>query len=282
MGSLLDSETILIPQRTDLKSCPPQLAQEIVDEIIDLFSACSDRAAIVPLVTVARAWRPRSQRNLFHTYNLCISKQTLDKALEDRHACSLDVLFSYVRVLQLRRPRTNGEFKTGVWLLHLFTNITELELRGWSFRRLTVNRVACTLGHFRWTVRKLRIVEVKSGAKMLMHFVSLFPLANDTEVRLDISTGADPNPVPVEDRPVARKLQGIFLVDCFFTRHLDFLDFINAGSPSFHTLTIVYCTISERISRLVSNCGRSLKTFQYSSADALSNLFFGHCDLGPN
>ena len=42
MGSLLDSETILIPQRTDLKSCPPQLAQEIVDEIIDLFSACGE------------------------------------------------------------------------------------------------------------------------------------------------------------------------------------------------------------------------------------------------
>ena len=245
-------------------------------------STCSLPVAIVPLVTVARAWRPCSQRNLFHTYNLCISKQTLDKALEDRHACSLDVLFSYVRVLQLRQPRTNGELKTGVWLLHLFTNITELELRGWLFRRLTVNRVACTLGHFRWAVRKLRIVEVKSGAKMLMHFVSLFPLANDTEVRLDISTGADPNPVPVEDRPVARKFQGIFLVDCFFTRHLDFLDFINAGSPAFHTLTIAYCTISERISRLVSNCGSSLKTFQYSSADALSNLFFGHCDLGPN
>ena len=280
MSPLLNSETTLILQDLKSKSYPPQLAQEIVDEIIDVFSACGDRAMIVPLTTVARAWRPRSQRHLFHNITLWISKQTSDKALRNIRTCSLDVVFSYVRVLRVRQPNSVGQLRASAWLLRLFTGVTELELRGWNFLPLTVNRVVRSLGHFGPTVRRLRIVEVTSGAKMLMHLVSLFPLADDIEVRLDpLSSDVNLGSAPSEDRPVARKFQGTFLMDRILGRHLEFLDFINTCPPSFHTLTIDYCGNYEQISSLINDCGDSLKTFQYSSADALGKRFPIYYDL---
>lgn len=170
MRSLLESEMIS-------KSHPPQRSQEITDEIIDTFFAHSDRATIIPL-TVARA----------SNFN-----ETLNKALEDEKTCSLDVLFSHVRVLRLRQPSTNGELKVNhVWLLWLFTKVTELELRDWSFGETTVNQLARTLGHFGRTIRRLRLANVNSPAKILMHLGSLFHIANDIEVRMRyITLGMD-------------------------------------------------------------------------------------------
>jgi hypothetical protein len=153
----LYSETVSALQHLELKPCPLQLAQEIIDEIIDTFSACNDRAAIMPLTTVAMAWKPCSQRNLFHTHELWISKETLNNAREDRQTCSLDDLFSYVRVLRLHQPNTKKGLKASVWLLRLFSNVTELELQSWSFRQLPVDQVVRTLGHFGSTVQRLNL-----------------------------------------------------------------------------------------------------------------------------
>jgi len=263
MGSLLDSET---------KSYPPQLAQEIIDEIIDTFSACNSKAAIVPLTTVARAWRSRSQRQLFHTHTLVISDKTQEKALEDTRTCSLDVVFSYVRVLSLRGPSTGMGLGASVWLLHLFNNVVVLELRNFSFQAITVDQAAHTFSHFGRTVRRLHLAGVRLDTKMLMHLVAWFPIADDIEVRVGLSKAA--GLIPAED-PVIRKLQGRFLLDGFLGLHGDFLDFISAGSPSFDTLTVAYCRgCEEQIARLIRACGNSLKTFQYSSG-RIGKFIFG-------
>jgi hypothetical protein len=113
-----------------------------------------------------------------------------------------------------------------------------------------------------------------------MHIVSLFPIADDIRVRMRRTSYDNPEPpVPVEDRPMAKKFQGRLLIQDVSGRH-DFPDFINAGSSSFHTLTIVYCGYYEQISRLISTCGSSLKTFRYSSAYTAGNSSFDRCDLG--
>jgi len=259
------------PLDSDTKSCPPQLAQEIIDEIIDTFSACNHRAAIVPLTTVARGWRPRSQRQLFHTHTLMISDETLQKALEDTRTCSPAIVFSYVRVLLLHRPDTGIGLGDGAWLLRLFTNVVQLKLRNLSFRGVTLDQATRTFGHFGRTVRRLHLAEVRLKAKMLMHLVAWFPIADDIEVHAGLPR--DVGLIPVEE-PVIRKFQGRLLLDCLRGFHGDFLDFISAGSPSFDTLTVAYCRECEdQIARLIRACGDSLKTFQYSTGRSGKFIF---------
>jgi hypothetical protein len=155
MTSPLNPEILSVLQDLQLRPDPPRLAQEIVDEMIDAVSAEGDKPTLKSLATVARAWRLRSQRNLFQTYNLRISRVILTKAQAERQTSSLDDLFSHVRVLQLHQPRKVAVLMDSIWLLRLFTNVAKLELPYWNFRKVTVSRLAQLLGHFGSTVEEL-------------------------------------------------------------------------------------------------------------------------------
>jgi hypothetical protein len=88
MTSPLNPEILSVLQDLQLRPDPPRLAQEIVDEVIDAISASGDKPTLKSLATVARAWRPRSQRNLFQTYNLRISRVILTKSQAERRTSS--------------------------------------------------------------------------------------------------------------------------------------------------------------------------------------------------
>lgn len=124
MSSPLESEMSLIFQDLALRSSPPQLAQEIIDEVVDGFSACSDRAAIIPLATVARARRPRSQMNLFRTHNLWISTKTALKK-KKKKAGLLAGRLVFLRSAVTASSSQNKQETQGQ-LSRPLTNVTEL------------------------------------------------------------------------------------------------------------------------------------------------------------
>jgi hypothetical protein len=159
-----------------------------------------------------------------------------------------------------------------IWLLRLFTNVAKLELPYWNFRNVTVSRLAQLLGHFGSTVRGLKLAGIRLGQATLMHLVWLLPLVDGITIRALYLAFDGSGPPPIEDRPPeARRVEGKLVIQEFEEQHMDFLDFISDGSPSFHAITIVRCAPCEQSLRLINACGSTLMEFQYST-NALSGI----------
>ena len=247
----------------------PQLPQELLDLIIDAFYTSNGTTPLKSLSLVSRAWRPRSQSNLFLKFILdChlmkkILPATCNDTLETMESVSptkIPTVFSYVRKLRVTVPDAISPENDGDYLkaLQLFNNVTSLRILYWNFQEFDADHLTDFLGHFGATVRTLKLRDCQHDSEVLIFLASLFPNLNDFEI--------DPHPcnavtylIRNTDRPSKDvRFQGNLTFRSLTVQHEGFLSFVNKHSLDVRSISTELCVNKGEMQRLFECQGSKL------------------------
>lgn len=248
----------------------PSLPQELLELIIDAVNASGGTTPLKTLSEVSRAWRPRSQNNIFKKLRLdCITMRRIheetDGAAESTGNTASTwqhpVVFSYVRKLriaarQLTSPENDGGY---LEILRFFTNVTSLQILDWDFREFKAHHIAHFLGHFGATTRALKLQECYVDSGVLIFLTSSFPFVDDLEVDPRYPCSAAAYRVQRSDRPSGRVgFRGNLTLRFLSAQHEDFLAFVNENSSDVRSISAELCVNKGELQRLFECRGGNL------------------------
>ena len=248
----------------------PSLPQELIELIIDDVYKSYGTAPVKCLSIVSRAWRPRSQNNIFKKFILdCatmrrIRSETTPEATEDTSQQPPSIVFSYVRKLhivarQVASPaETDGEY---LEVLQLFTNVTSLRILDWDFREFETQHITRFLSHFGATVHTLKIHECYVDSEVLIVLMSLFPSVDNLEIDPRYPCSFVTYRIKKSDRPSGSvAFRGNLTFRFLSTQHEDFLAFVNENASGVRSISAELCVNKGELQRLFDCRGGELSS----------------------
>lgn len=176
----------------------PPLPQELIHHVIE--QGCDDRTALAEWSLVCRAWRPTSQRLLFYSLLVDMSRRTLDELLVSFSAAGDQALLALcVRHLTLRSAGKNETVGTVTLddlpkVLLCFPNLSTLTLEA---LRLTLAEDCCTPTDRELARLSLKDVTVQRAThEQLIEWASVLckPAALHLS-NISFTEGAEPDPL---------------------------------------------------------------------------------------
>ena len=247
----------------------PSLPQELLELIIDEVCTSHGTAPLKTLSRVSKAWRPRSQNNIFKTFTLdCatmrrIHSETTAEATEDTSQQRSPIAFSYVRKLhivarQITSPETDGEY---LEVLRLFTNVISLRILDWDFREFETQHITRFLSHFGATVQNLTLRECYVDSEVLIFLTSSFPCVENLEVDPRYPCSSITYKVQKSDRPSGSvRFRGNLTFRFLGAQHEDFLAFVNENSSDVRSISAELCANKGELQRLFDRRGGDLSS----------------------
>ena len=247
----------------------PSLPQELLELIIDAIHTSDGTAPLKTLSRVSRAWRPRSQNNIFKKLRLnCATMRQIrdetDGTIEttgNTASRQPPTVFSYVRKLhiaarQLISPENDGGH---LKVLRFFTNVTSLRILDWDFREFETHHITHFLGHFGATARTLKLQECYVDSEVLIFLTSLFPSIDNLEVDPRYPCSSITYRVQKSDRPAGNVgFRGNLTLRFLSAQHEDFLAFVNENSSDVHSISAELCVNKGELQRLFECRGGNL------------------------
>ena len=270
--SLFKKLTIPIPVLDSVMAVVPQLPQELLDLIIDAFHTSNGTAPLKSLSLVSRAWRPRSQSNLFRKLILdCYLMKQIRSVTSEANDTQeiteavsqtlIPTVFSYVRklhviVLHVISPQDDGDY---LETLRLFNNVTSLRILDWDFREFDTHHVSHFLGHFGSTVRTLKLHECQLDSEVLIFLTSMFPDLNDLEIDPRYPCNVATYLIQNTDRPSKDVgFQGNLTFRFLSAQHEGFISFVNEHSSDVRSISAELCVNKGEMQRLFECQGSKL------------------------
>jgi len=231
------------------------------------------------LSRVSKAWRPRSQNNIFKKFRLdCAtmrrihseSTQTTDrtenKNTSERHP---PIVFSYVRKLrvvakELTSPENDSGSEEGggggyLEILRFFTNVVSLRLLDWDFREFETHHMTHFFAHFGATVQNLKIRECYVDSEVLIFLTSLFRRVDNLEVDPRYPCSALTYRIQKSDRPLGSvKFQGNLTFRFLSAQHEEFLAFVNENCLDVRSMSAELCMNKGELQKLFRCRGGNL------------------------
>lgn len=250
----------------------PPLPQELLELIIDAVYASSGTAPLKTLSRVSRAWRPRSQNNIFKKLLLdyTVIKQIHSETAERTVATTGDtsqrppIVFSYVRKLhvaarQFTSPESDEEY---LEILRFFTNVTSLRILDWDFREFETHHITRFLSHFGETVRTLKLHECYVDSEVLIFLISSFSFVDNLEIDPRYPCSSLTYKIKKSDRPSAGNVgfRGNLVFRFLSAQHEEFLAFVNENSSDVRSISAELCANKGELQRLFDCCGGNLLT----------------------
>lgn len=247
----------------------PSLPQELLELIIDDVCTLSGTASLKTLSRVSRAWRPRSQNNIFKTLILdCaamrrIHSETAAEATEGTSQQQPPIVFSYVRKLhiiarQVASPENDEEYLD---ILRLFTNVTSLRILDWDFREFETQHITRFLSHFGATVQTLKLHECYVDSEVLIFLTSSFPLIENLEVDPRYPCSSVTYKIQRSDRPSGSVgFRGNLILRFLSAQHEDFLAFVNENCSDVRSISAELCVNKGELQRLFDRRGGDLSS----------------------
>jgi len=245
----------------------PLLPQELLELIIDAVSTSNGITPLKTLSRVSKAWRPRSQNNIFKKLILnCatltrIRSETVNETTECTSQQRPPIVFSYVRKLrivarQVTSPEDDGEY---LEVLRFFTNVTSLRILDWDFREFETQHVTRFLAHFGSTVRTLRLRECHVDSEVLIFLISLFPSVNKLEVDPRYPCSSVTYKIQKSDRPSGSvEFRGNLTLRFLSAQHEEFLAFVSENSSDVQSISAELCVKRGELQRLFDRRGGNL------------------------
>ena len=246
------------------------LPQELIELIIDDVYKSNGTAPLKCLSRVSRAWRPRSQNNIFKKLLLdCammkrIHSETTSETTEDTSQPSPSIVFSYVRKLHIvakhvaSPAEADGEY---LEVLQLFTNVTSLRLLDWDFREFETQHITRFFSHFGATVHTLKIHECYVDSEVLIVLMSLFPSVDNLEIDPRYPCSLVTYRIKKSDRPSERVgFKGNLTFRFLSTQHEDFLAYVNENASGVRSISAELCVNKGELQRLFDCRGRDLSS----------------------
>jgi hypothetical protein len=246
------------------------LPQELLDLIIDAAYASASITPSKSLATVSKAWRPRSQSNMFR--NLFLDYHKMRRIRSESPGTSKTtgdvsrhrpIVFSYVRELHIAAFQVTSPEDDGAYLqtLLFFTNVTSLRILDWDFRQFAAHDVTHLLGHFGATVRTLKLHECYVDSEVLIFLTSLFPLTDNLEVDPRYPCRAATYKIQNSDRPSKNVgFRGNLIFKFLSPQHEEFLTFVSEHSSDVRSISAGLCASQGELQRLFERQGSKLSS----------------------
>ena len=247
----------------------PSLPQELLELIIDDVYMSHGTLPLKTLSRVSRAWRPRSQNNIFKKFILdCatmkrIHSESTAEATEDTSQQPPSIVFSYVRKLHIIAGQItpSEDDEEHLQVLQLFTNVTSLRILDWDFREFEAQDVARFLNHFGATVRTLKLHECYVDSEVLIFLTSSFPCVENLEVDPRYPCSSLTYRIQKSDRPSGgARFQGNLTLRFLGAQHEDFLAFVNENSSDVRSISAELCANKGELQRLFDRRGGDLSS----------------------
>jgi hypothetical protein len=247
----------------------PLLPQELLELIIDDVYTYHGTAPLKTLSRVSKAWRPRSQNNIFTKFTLnCatmrrINSETTTEATEDTSQQRPPTVFSYVRNLHIiARQITSPENDEGyLQVLRLFTDVTSLRILDWDFREFETQHITRFLSHFGATVRTLELHECYVDSEVLIFLTSSFPFVENLEVDPRYPCSSVSYKIQKSDRPSGSvRFRGNLTFRFLGAQHEDFLAFVNENASDVRSISAELCANKGELQRLFDRRGGDLSS----------------------
>jgi len=247
----------------------PSLPQELLELIIDVAYTTGGTAPLKTLSRVSKAWRPRSQYNIFKRFRLDYAtmrrirsettETTEDVSQQQQH--QPPIIFSHVRELliaarQITSPEIDGEY---LEILRFFTNVTSLRILDWDFRGFEAHHITHFLSHFGATAQSLKLQECYVDSEVLIFLTSLFPSIDDLEIDPRYPCSAVAYRIQKSDRPLGSVgFRGNLTLRFLSAQHEEFLTFVNENSSEVNSISAELCVNKGELERLFESRGGNL------------------------
>ena len=284
---------------------PPEIPQEIIDEVIDLCSG--DRRTLMACSLISRAWVYRARGHLFSTlilnhktlltwcsivmtptpntdsevqpltHAICPASPSYAPSRLSSHVISLKLVPAYT---QTPSNRFEAALLRANTHLSAFINLTSLTLSSISFVAFQDASLRACFESFAEPVCKLKLSNCVLDGKVPA-FLKLFAHLEALELDANLWIGT-PQELPdwasisQEDMPV---LRGSFKASGFTNSRIGLLDCLSTMRLEYHTITLGYNPTSafQRLNTLFTKCKDHLKTLALTAADSICKYFIFDC-----